>query len=223
MADLIPKALYPLVPNAPGVPALLRSGAKVLDTLTLGLFGLSDMLDGLLGTDVAQWGVFRASGQPVALCDSVVSFDYRNSSKLSDYPVEQGAFATYNKVANPFDVRVRMTRGGSVKDMAAFTSALNSAAGSIDLYTVLTPDRVYGLVNIEAVDYRRESSSGATLIIADLYLREVRETVTAAYSAPAAPTAADPQSQGQVQAIPLTPGTPVTQSVIKAVELGPLK
>lgn len=217
MADIIPKALYPLVPNAAGVPALLRGGAQVLDALTFGVFGLSDLLDGVIGSDPVQWGVFDAFGQPVAVADSIVSFDYRNGSKISDYPVEQGAFASYNKVANPFDVRVRMTCGGSVQRRALFVAQLDIAAASLGLYTVLTPEMVYASVNVEGLDYRRESSNGAGIIIADVYLREVRQNITAAYSAPKAAASADPESQGQVQI------SPVTQSVIKAVNLGPLK
>lgn len=215
--DIITKALYPLVPNAPGVPTLLRSGAKILDTLTFGLLGVSDALSGLIGAESVLWGVFNASGQPVVLADSVVSFDYRNGSKISDYPVEQGAFASYNKVANPFDVKVRMSCGGTTAQRAVFVSALDAAADSLDLYTVVTPEKAYGLVNIESVDYRRESSNGAGVIFADLYLREIRQTATAAFSAPKTPAAADPKSQGQVQT------SPVTSSVITAVALGPLK
>lgn len=212
--DIIPKALYPLVPNAPGVPALLRNGVKVLDTLTLGVFGLSGALDSLIGAEPVQWGVFsQKTGLPVALADSVVSMDYRNGSRISDYPVEQGAFASYNKVATPYDVKVRMTCGGSQARRGDFVAAIEAASRSLDLYLVLTPERSYPSANIEAWEYRREVNNGAGMIIADLYLREVRETATAAFSTPKAPAAADLQAQGQVQTFP------VTQSVITAVEL----
>ena len=213
----IPKALYPLVPNAPGVPALIRNAVKIADAATLGQFGLSNALDNLIGADPVQWGVFSAGGQAVAVSDSVVSFDYRNGSRLSDYPVERGAFASYNKVANPFDVKVRMSCGGSEEQRAAFVKALDSAASSLDLYTVWTPEKRYESVNIESVDYRRESSAGAHFIAADLYLREIRQTAAAAFSAPKTAAAADVKSQGQVQAAPVTPAqsTAITSAAKK--------
>lgn len=196
---IIPKAIYPAVPNAPGVPPLLRDVAKIADTATFGLLGISDALDLLIGAEPVQWGVFDQAGQPVALADSVVSFEYRNGSRISDYPLEQGAFASYNKVANPYDVRVRMVRGGSDDDRSVFIASLEAAAKTLDLYTILTPEKRYLNANIENWDYRRERGNGGYLIIADLYIREVRETATAAFSAPKTPAAADSQSQGQVQ------------------------
>ncbi len=196
---IIPVALYPLVPNVAGVPTLLRSVATIADTATGGYLGISDALDDLIGADPVLWGVFDDSGNPVALADSVISFDYRNSSRISDYPVEQGAFASYNKVANPYDAKVRMVCGGSEADRALFISALDAAAKSLDLYTVTTPEVTYENANIENFDYKREIKNGAYMIIADIYLREIRESATAAFSSPQQPTGADPQSQGQVQ------------------------
>ena len=214
--EFIPKALYPLVPNAPGVPALLRNGVKVLDTLTLGVFGLSGALDSLIGAEPVQWGIFSMkTGRPVAMADSVVSLDYRNAARISDYPVEQGAFASYNKVDNPYDIKVRMTCGGSQARRGEFIAAIEAASRSLELYLVLTPERSFSNANIEAWDCRREAANGAGIIIADLHMREVRQTATAAFNAPKTPAAADPLSQGQGQTFP------VTQSVINAIELPP--
>jgi hypothetical protein len=194
-----PKALYPSVPNAPGVPPLLRNAARIADTATSGLLGISDELDLLIGAEPVKWGVFDAAHQPVAVADSVISFEYRNGSRISDYPLEQGAFASYNKVANPYDAKVRMVCSGSEAKRTVFINALEAASKSIALYTVVTPEVTYLNANIESWDYRRESSNGAHVIIADLHIREIRETATAAFSAPKSPSAADTQSQGQVQ------------------------
>ena len=196
---IIPKALYPVVPFAPGVPPLLRNVARIVDTATFGLLGLSDALDLLIGSEKAQWGVFDKSGQPIALADSVMSFDYRTGSRISDYPLERGAFASYNKVSEPYAVKVRMTCGGSQDQRAVFIGALELASKALDLFTVITPEATYLSANIESFDYRRESTNGAYVIIADLYIREIRETATAAFSAPKSASAADPKAQGQVQ------------------------
>jgi hypothetical protein len=196
---IIPKALYPLVPNAPGVPAMLRNVAKVADAATLGFLGISDALDLLIGAEQAQWGVFTKAGSPVAIADSVLGFDYRNGSKVSDYPVEQGAFASYNKVADPYEVRIRMVRAGSERERTDFIFALEAAAASLDTFEVRTPEISYLNANIDGFDYRRETTNGAGVIIAEIHLREIREVAAAAFSSPKSPSAADPQSQGQVQ------------------------
>ena len=200
---LIPVALYPLVPNAPGVPAMLRNGAKILDALTFGLLGLGDALDSLIGADPVKWGVFDSKGRPVAVADTIISVEYSNGSRVSNYPVEQGAFATYNKVADPYSARVSMACGGTETQRSDFINALDEAANSIDLYTILTPEKSYFKANIERVDWRRTTTGGAGIVIAELYLVEVRETATGQFSSPASPSAMDAQSQGRVQAAPL--------------------
>jgi hypothetical protein len=158
---LSPKALYPLVPNAPGVPALLRSAAVIVDGATFGLLGVGSALDDLIGADPVLWGVFTQSGQPVAIADSVQAFEFQAAARVSDYPVEQGAFASYNKVIEPYSATVRMSRGGTLEQRSAFLAAIEGAQKSLELYTVLTPELSYFNANIEAFDYRREINSGA--------------------------------------------------------------
>ena len=215
---IIPKAIFPLVPNLPGVPALARSGAIILDALTLGKLGLADALDAALGTNGPQWGIFDATGQPIAVADSIVSVGYRNSNRISDYPQELGAFASYNKVENPYNIKVRMTRGGTEDDRAQFIKALDAAEASMQLFSVMMPEATYLSASIEGIEYMRESGGGAYLITADISLIEIRNTVTAAFSAPVPKSlnGAVPVSQGQAQSFP------VTQSVLAATTLGPL-
>jgi hypothetical protein len=200
----IPKSLYPLVPNAPGVPALLRNAATIADTATLGYLGLGDAVDNLLGIAPSQWGVFETkTGQPVVIADSVLGFDYRNGAKIADFPVEDGAFATYNKTATPFDIKVRMVCGGDDQRRSSFIDAIEAASRSLTLYDVVTPQATYTNANIEAWDYRRDTNGGAGVIVADLYLREVRQAA-AAYSVapvPKSPSAASPVDMGRVQPV----------------------
>jgi hypothetical protein len=196
---IIPKSLYPLVPNAPGVPTLLRNTASLIDNATGGYLGLGSALDLLTGAEPVLWGVFDSQGIPVAVSDSVLSFAYRNSSRISDYPMEAGSFASYNKVASPNEYQVRLVRGGTQIERSDFVNAIDAAAGSLNLYTILTPEKTYLDVNIESWDYRREQTNGAYVIIADLMIREVRQTATAAFSAPKNPASSNVDSQGQVQ------------------------
>lgn len=187
---------------------MLRNYATIADVSTFGLLGISDALSGLIGTDPVKWGVFDQQGQPVALADSILSVDYSNGSKVSNYPVENGAFASYNKVANPYDVKITMTCGGSEFLRSNFINALDDAADSIDLYNIMTPEKSYFDANIERVDWMRSQSKGAGIIIAELYLVEVRQTATAAFSSSIDPGAANSQSQGQIQ--PAIPDIPVS-------------
>lgn len=197
----IPKALYPLVPQAPGVPALLRSGAQILDAATLGYLGIGDALNSIIGQEPIQWGIFDDTGKPLADYDSFVATEYSNESDLSNYPVEKGAFATYNKVENPFQVQVTLTCGGEQTRRANFVAKIEAARKSLTLYTVVTPEYSHTNCNIVGLAIRRDLADGAYTVNAMLSLREVRQTAAIGFSTPQQPSGYDPRAQGQIQII----------------------
>lgn len=196
----VPKSLYPLVPNAPGVPALLRAGAQILDTITLGYLGIGDALNSLIGEDPVKWAVLDSTGKALPY-ESVNAVGYQNESRVSDYPLENGAFAAYNKVDSPFDVIVTLTQGGAEEDRRTMIKAVENARKSLDLYTVMVPEGVYRNVNFTSLTIQRSTREGATLIIATLSGREIRQKASAAYSQPKIPAASTTQARGQVQII----------------------
>lgn len=198
----IPRSLFPLVPQLPGVPPLLRSGAQILDTMTLGLFGIGDALSSIIGTDPVRWGVFTMDGDIIADYDSFASFELDDSARISTYPVEQGSFANYNKVDQPFGIRVVLTCGGSEDRRTQFMLALLNARHGLTLYSILTPERSFHSVNLTSLSTRREAREGATLVIANLVFEEVRENFKAAFSSPAQPSGSATTNLGQLQPIP---------------------
>lgn len=199
--DIIPKSLYPLVPNAPGVPAVLRSAAQIIDTATGGYLGVGDALNDIIGTDPVKWGIFDSSGAAVAVYDSIMSTGYRNDSRVSDYPVELGGFAAYNKVDSPFDVVVIINCAGSEDKRAAFQVAMEAARRSLQVYAVFTPTATYNNCNVTGLDIRHEAANGANMTIATVTIREIRQTTSVAYADPKGVGAFDPQSQGQIKTV----------------------
>jgi hypothetical protein len=198
--DIVPKSLYPIVPQAAGVPALLRNGAQILDTVTLGAFGISDSLNSVIGTDFVKWGVFDAAGNSIADYDSMSAATYRNESRISDYPIEGGSFAAYNKVDNPYDVLIVLNCGGDEARRASFLASVEAARTSLDLYTVTTPEYTFRNVNFVGIDYQRSTRDGGTMISVQLIGREVRE-ISASYSSPKNPEVSDMLNQGLIQTI----------------------
>lgn len=197
----IPVSLYPLVPQAAGVPNLLRSGAAIADTLTLGKLGIGGMLDSLLGASAPKWGIYNSSGKAVIQPDNIISLDVNNSYTISDYPIEKGGFGTYNKVGSPYEVKLTLTKGGSVNDRGDFIDSVVHASNSLALYSVVTPETTYDNVNIIAWGFQRSQSGGAGLAIVDIYCRQVRQIVTAAFTDTKNPASASPMAQGQVQGV----------------------
>jgi len=199
MPDL-PVPQFPNVPALPGVPALARLvGTPVLTEVNSFLInaGLGQFA---LGFAKPVWGVFDSSNQPVAIADSVRAVQYRADSNVPDYPMEQGAFQSYNKVQRPYASVVSLVCGGDEQRRANFISAIDIAKRSTNLYSIVMPEVVYNNANIVAYDYRREQRDGATLMKVDLHIEEIRVNATAAFDNVQNPASADTVSQGQVQA-----------------------
>lgn len=175
-----------------------------------------------------QWGIFK-NGVPVVTADSVVSFEYKQEWALSDFPVEQGGFASYDKVHIPFDVRFRFSSGGSEANRSRLLSAIQAIAGTLTLFDAASPEAIYIGCNIKHYDYRRTSVNGVGMIQIDVWLEEVQQvqsSTTGGASAsapsaisPSAPSGADPFNNGTIQPLPLnaassgapnvTPGNPI--------------
>ena len=189
-------SIFPNVPDVPGVPALVRSALAPVDDLVL---MLTDTIDFLFGPASPQWGVFL-NGEPVVVADNVVSLEFREAWSLSSYPLEEGAFGNYDKVMTPFAVKLRFSSGGDVSARADFMDSISSVMGDLELYDVVTPERVYTSVNFERQDYRRTASSGAGLVSIDVWLTQVSVTAQAAFSDTKSPSGAAQTNGGTVQA-----------------------
>lgn len=173
--------------------------AGILDLVTQDAFGL---LASAFGQQ--PWGIYYG-GVPVIIADNVVEVQYRQQWSISDFPVEQGAFASYDKVQIPYDARLRFTAGGSAANRAAMLASIAAIAGDTNLYDVVTPEAVYLSCNFTHYDYTRRSNEGLGLLSVDIWLIEVRQAASAAMSNTQDPSGASQVNGGTVQTTPATP------------------
>lgn len=210
-------ALYPNVPlSIPGVPAVLRRAGALIDASeTIALAGRD------VSSSISQqrWGIFSTDGANVLEADSVVSVEHSAEFRISDYPVEGGAFESYDKVATPFGIRIALTKGGTVEERGQFLIAAQTLLESLTAYDVVTPERVYLNVNVTRIGRTANSTNGAGMATVELVLQEIRQAAKAAYSKVdvpalvAAPVAATP-------AVPATPGTTKRPAAVRKVNQG---
>lgn len=195
--------MMPNVPRAPGVPSLIGYAADALILLA------ADALSALLGFGSPRWGIYL-DGALALEVNSFVSFDYKQDWAISDYPVEDGGFQSYDKVQLPFDVRVRVTSGGSAAERQALIDEVTDIANSLELYDVVTPERVYSSVNVSHFDIHRTATGGVGMIVCDIWFLEIRVTSTAAFTNTQQPGDAGQQNIGNVQ--PQAPESSVQQN-----------
>lgn len=156
---------------------------------------------GLLGLVLGpQWGIFQG-GAPIVVADTVLTVGYKQSWALSDYPVEEGAFETYDKVQIPYDARFRFASGGSAIDRQALLDSIAAIAGDLNLYDVVTPEAVYINANITNYEYQRRATNGLGLLTVDVWALEVRVATSApgSLSNAASPNDAPQTNGGTVQ------------------------
>ena len=193
------------VPNVPGIPAVNFAVGAIASAVQQ----LTGDLIGDIAPVTAIWGIYQG-GSPVVVADSVVGFSYKQEWSISDFPVEKGSFESYDKVQLPFDVRVQFTAGGSNATRAALLNSLAAIAGTTQIFDVVTPEVVYQSVTITHYDYSRTARNGVGLLKVDVWLLQVNQNTTTAFSA-STPDGQDPAPGGSPQ--PQQAGTPL-QNVV---------
>lgn len=203
---------FPNVPQAPGVPQVRRSPAfpnSVPPVIGAGL-ALGRLVLAL--TREAGWGIYldttaeeaaelrrdnaqrlaeglppldaiqQTSTPPVLVPDSFLNFGQRQEWSVTTAPTEQGGFAAYNKVNNPQEVQVRLTKGGSVRERHDFLEKLEAIAKTLKLYKIVTPEKTYFGCNISRYEVMRKGAAGAFFLTeVDVFFTEIR-TVSSQYT-----------------------------------------
>lgn len=201
----------PNVPNVPGVPNLSSYSLGSLVLLVV-----DQIVFGLLGGAIPQWGIYF-NGIPVIAADSTVSFDFRQDFPISDYPVEQGGFQSYNKVQLPAEIKLRVASGGSEVDRQEFLDSIEAVINTTTLYDVVTPEQTYLGYCFSHRDFHRRSNSGVGMIIVDLWMTEVRTSSSATFQSTQQPGEAGVNGVGNVQPQTATSGVEAkVQSTIAA-------
>lgn len=198
----LPVPQFPNVPDLPGVPPVLR------DTAVQAVADINGAINRLFSDNPlvqtvpqdAVWGIFDTDFYPLCDWDNIIAVDFLKEAKVCTYPLQGGAFEAYNKVQSPFDVRVTLSKGGDASGRTAFMQTLQTAASALTRYQVITPEITYENLTVQHVDYRRESRAGASLITADVWLIEIRETVTTKFTKTKTPAGAATVDNGTVAA-----------------------
>lgn len=207
----MPLIPFPNVPQVPGVPAILRDLTipSVSELANLGLGALTALVFG-----VPRWGLYDQDGQPVVQFDTFLGIRFRDGSRISSFPVEQGTFSSFNKVDTPYDAALQFAHSGDMASRAALLDKLKELKSSVGLFSVVTPEKSYPFANVVAYAYERSPRTGPSQLIVELYVEEVRQTAVADFGTTAEPDGANEQSNGQVQTFPLgtEPGEPLILS-----------
>lgn len=192
---------FPDVPFTQGVPAVQRVVGQIAQVVS----GLASLMTadspvfGLFQDGDSQWGLFDQDGQPVIDAEVTYGMDYRREFRVADFPIEDGKFASYNKVQLPYDVRMTFVQAESVDSRSGFLQQVDDICNTLDLFTAVTPEASYDNVNVTGYEYRRSTHSGVSMLTVEVYCREVRLVKQGQFSdTKQDPAAVETQNQGAV-------------------------
>jgi len=237
----MPTIPFPNVPNYPGVPALTRPVTAAIASSPVLAIALGTVENVLIAAlqQAPKWGIFDTDGNQLGInasgsnaiisaltsqvtgdsgpVVSTFSFDFVKETRISNFPLEEGSFANYNKVETPASPLVTLILDGSEDDRTRFLEAIDAACVSTDLYSVVTPEITYANYSVSRYSYQRRATKGATLLMVEVALEEIRQ-VSAAFTTAATPIVSpqDPASTPQTSngiTQPSTPGTSTLKSV----------
>lgn len=203
-------------PSSPTVPAI--DGVPTLANGTTATTGTALTGDNITVTaNKATWGIYLASDNSLAVSpDAFISVEYDAEYRQSDFPLEDGGFETYNKVATPFETRVIVSKGGDENDRRDFIRAIEALRGDTNLYNVVTPEFTYLKVNFSRVSLARTREKGGGLITYELVLREIRSGPVTENSNTKTPAGAAVTNNGTTQAAPAS--TALEQTVAQKAQ-----
>lgn len=236
----MPNIPFPNVPKVSGVPPIPRS--PNYPPTTQAAFGLVQSTLWRVAALSSQWGIYDADGN--ALADpakfqsvreaigligtstlSTVSVSYSKEMVSSDFPVERGSFASYNKVEKPAEPEVAFAFQGSESDRTKFLNNLDAATKSTKLFNVVTPEVTYTGYSIDRYSYERRSTNGMTLLVVQISLKEIRQVEPQYSKVKVAdvqnPASVSPTDNGKVQA--KTPDISTVKSLWNKVPPSPFR
>lgn len=146
-----------------------------------------------------QWDFKDEQGvRPVAFT-SFQSLNVTVEGDALEFPIEQGSFATYNKVSAPREFELILA-------VQAKTAAeLNEAITSLDRYKreplkvfITTPEQFYGPLTVVRYSYSRDAGTAVGTLYLSITVREIVEVSTQVFTT-RNPTSRRRQDTGKTQ------------------------
>lgn len=209
-STFVPTPTYPNVPDALGVPQIPRNPSVAPPDPPPPPLSQDTVVEGI-GANPQQWGIYDYTGSPILVGQTAFQMQYMREYKVSDYPVEDGAFASYNKVQLPFVGRFTFLQGGSLDDKGNFLIDCENICSDLNLYQLVTPEITYHNVNVTHYDYDRTAAKGVGLMYVEVWVEQIRVAPPAAFTSTKSPTAKKKKNIGTV-----APQTPPANSPSKS-------
>lgn len=113
--------------------------------------------------------------------DALIQFEVRAEGMVVSSPIEQGSFASYNKVDSPNYIEVQLAKQGTDDVLQAALKTLDELQTTASKINFVTPVAEYENYTLESYDFSMSQRDGLGVLYIRLHLIEIRE-VTPQYT-----------------------------------------
>lgn len=131
---------------------------------------------------MTDWTLLKDDGSEGINFTSLIEIDVRSAGEVCAFPVEEGSFASYNKVEEALSINIVLARSGDKEDQEETLKQLTEFKESTDLLALSMPTAFYDNLSLESFNYSKSYGQGVNYLIAELELKEIREVETASYT-----------------------------------------
>lgn len=105
----------------------------------------------------------------------VMKLEMRAEGKVVSTPIEQGSFASYNKVESPVTITAQLAVEGEMGDLQSVVDTLFDLKKNTEKLSFVTPVREYDGFTLEKFSYEQATENGINLLYVDISLVEIKE------------------------------------------------
>ena len=152
--------------------------------------------------------------------NSVFEFQYEATSEATNEPVEEGGFASFYKTIQP--EKITLVFGFNTDDYIQnqALTVIYERMKRYELITIATPQKMYRDMTIIGISYKRESSSGVTMLTISVDFQKVKQVAVTQEKGivfqPRNADSANKTNTGRKQEIDKKVETKVDRSMIKS-------
>ena len=95
--------------------------------------------------------------------------------KVVSTPIEQGSFASYNKVASPTAIRATLAVEGELSNLQSVVDTLFELKDGTELINFVTPVREFQSYTLEKFSYQQTAEKGVNVLYVEVNLAEIKE------------------------------------------------
>lgn len=121
------------------------------------------------------WRIISEQGGDAVNFSSMLEFSVNAGGSALTTPIEEGSFATYNKIQSPLDISLQLAVDGDAYAQQAAVDRLEEMRNGLEKVALSTPYEYYDSLTIDSFSHRRAQGLANHALVADLHLVEVRE------------------------------------------------